>query len=175
MDNIQEEQGQRLQLHRLHKLRFDGKVDAYHSVLAANPSPDFTLSTSSSSITLIKLGTGTLTVTSQSLNGFDSPITYSLQVAPSGVTSSFNPNPVTPTSGGSATSTLTLNVDALAASGSRRFIRRNHSYSQLHPHHPLPAKHTDRAESLSGGRICNADMVLTLLRQRLLDHRLQCL
>ena len=94
-----------------------GKVDAYNSVLAATPSPDFTFSLSAGSITIIKPGQGTLGITTQSLNGFNSPVTYNLQALPGGVTYSFDVNPVTPPADGVTTSQLTLSVDSSASSG----------------------------------------------------------
>jgi hypothetical protein len=98
-----------------------GRVDAYGAVLAANPSPDFTISLSPISITILRpsAGTnaGTLGITTQSLNGFNSHVTYSLQGAPSGVTYSFDINPVTPPANGVATSQITLTVDSSALIG----------------------------------------------------------
>src|SRR5437773_5328074 len=83
----------------------------------APPPPDFSVSASPSSLTVAQGASGTSIVTVGSLNGFSSAVTLSASGLPSGVTASFSANPVTPPSGGSAASTLTLNAAAGAATG----------------------------------------------------------
>jgi hypothetical protein len=100
----------------------------------------FTLSASPSSVSISKGGaSGQSTVTITGVNGFNSPVTLSATGVPAGVTAVFNPNPAFPTStltltaaksakagtytitikgvSGtlSATTTLTLTVDALGS------------------------------------------------------------
>jgi len=81
------------------------------------PPPDFSVSASPSSLTVAQGSSGTSTITVGSLNGFSSAVTLSASGLPSGVTASFSPNPITPPTGGSAASTLTVNAAAGAATG----------------------------------------------------------
>lgn len=76
--------------------------------------PDFSISLSPSSINIPVGGSGGLTVSLTSINGFTGPTTLSVQGLPTfgGITTSFSINPVTPPSGGVATSTLTLIVSS---------------------------------------------------------------
>jgi hypothetical protein len=83
----------------------------------APPPPDFSVSTSPASLSIVQGNSGSSTVTVGSLNGFSSAVTLSASGLPSGVTASFSANPVTPAAGGSATSTLTLTASATAATG----------------------------------------------------------
>jgi len=75
------------------------------------PPPDFTLSASPASMTLIQgtSGSGSITVTPQ--NGFSGSVTLSASGLPSGVTASYSPNPVT------SGSTLTLTAGSSATTG----------------------------------------------------------
>src|SRR5712671_5905441 len=79
--------------------------------------PDYTVSASPNSLTITQGGNGTSTITVTSLNGFNSATTLSATGLPSGVTSAFSTNPVTPPANGSATSTLTLTASATATVG----------------------------------------------------------
>jgi len=81
------------------------------------PSPDFSLSSSSSSITVQRGHSSSVTIAVTSLNGFNSPVTLSLSGNPSKVSSSFSPDPVTPSPNGSANSKLTLKVGSSATPG----------------------------------------------------------
>ena len=82
-----------------------------------NTTPDYTIAASPSSLTVTQGSNGTSTITVSSLNGFNSATTLSASGLPSGVTASFSTNPVTPPSGGNATSTLTLAASASASTG----------------------------------------------------------
>ncbi len=86
------------------------------TLTATSAPPDFSVSASPSSLSILIGSLGTSTVTVTSINGFSSPTTLSAS-AIAGVTTSFNPTSVTPPSGGSATSTLTLSVGATAVPG----------------------------------------------------------
>ncbi|PYQ24502.1 MAG: hypothetical protein DMF81_05220 [Acidobacteria bacterium] len=81
------------------------------------PAPDFSVSASPSSVTVTQGTSGTSSITVASANGFSSAVSLGASGLPSGVTASFSPNPVTPPSGGSASSTLTLTASATAATG----------------------------------------------------------
>lgn len=79
--------------------------------------PGFSVSASSSSVS-VQQGTNaisTVTVTSQ--NGFNSATTLSVSGLPSGVTAAFSTNPVTPPANSSATSTLTFTASSTATTG----------------------------------------------------------
>src|SRR5712671_4342760 len=79
--------------------------------------PDYSVSASPNSLTITQGGNGTSTITVTSLNGFNSATTLSATGLPSGVTSAFSTNPVTPPANGTATSTLTLTASATATTG----------------------------------------------------------
>jgi hypothetical protein len=81
------------------------------------PVPDFGISASPSSVSVTQGGSGTSTITVNSLNGFSSAVALSASGVPSGVTASFSPSSVTPPSGGSASSTLTFTASAGATTG----------------------------------------------------------
>src|SRR5882762_1999959 len=75
------------------------------------PSPNFALSASPSSQTLILGTSGTSTITVTPQNGFSGSVNLSVAGLPSGVTALFSPNPAT------ATSTLTLTASSTATTG----------------------------------------------------------
>jgi hypothetical protein len=79
--------------------------------LALTPQPNFILSASPSSVSVIqgKSGASTIAVTPQ--NGFGGSVSLSVSGLPSGVTASFSPNPAT------ATSTMTLAASNAATIG----------------------------------------------------------
>jgi uncharacterized membrane protein len=79
--------------------------------------PDFEISAFPDSLTIIRGESDTSTITVTSLHGFSSAVTLSVSGVPSGVTTSFDVNPVTPPVDGTATSTLTVSVDVLAEPG----------------------------------------------------------
>ena len=82
------------------------------------PIPDFGLSVAPGSITMAPNSSGNAVVTVSSLNGFSGATSLSISGLPSGVTASFGPPSVTPSAGGSASSTLTLAVSSSASAGS---------------------------------------------------------
>jgi hypothetical protein len=78
---------------------------------APAPTPDFSLTVGSASVTVKRTESGTMAVSLNKTGGFTDSVALSLEGAPTGVTSSFNPASTT------STSTLTLNVAANAALG----------------------------------------------------------
>jgi hypothetical protein len=70
---------------------------------------EFTPSADPSSLDVPAGGSGTSTITVQSVNGFSSPVSLSCATAP-GITCSFSPPSVTPPPNGAATTTLTVSV-----------------------------------------------------------------
>ena len=86
-------------------------------VLAA---PDFTLSSTPTSISIYQGSSGTAAITVNSNNGFNSTVGLNFSwmgLAPSGISVSL-PGPVTPTSGSVANSTLTVSANSSASMGS---------------------------------------------------------
>src|SRR5438876_2895097 len=73
----------------------------------AGPGPSFSLAVAPATVTVNQGGQATYTATLTASNGFSSPVTLTVSGAPAGVTASFNPATVTPTSAGAA-STLTV-------------------------------------------------------------------
>jgi kumamolisin len=76
--------------------------------------PGFSLSASPGAVSVVEGGTGSSTITSTVVGGFNAAVTLSYSALPSGVTASFNPSSLA-TGGGS--STLTFTVSATAATG----------------------------------------------------------
>jgi kumamolisin len=83
----------------------------------AASTPNFTISASPASLTITQGSNGTSTITITSQDGFNSATTLSVTGLPSGVTSGFSTNPVTPPANSSATSTLTLTASSTATTG----------------------------------------------------------
>ena len=83
----------------------------------ATAAPNFALAAAPTSLSINRgaSGSSSLTVTSQ--NGFGAATTFGASGLPSGVTAAFSPGSVTPASGGSATSTLTLTASSTATTG----------------------------------------------------------
>src|SRR6266566_2471994 len=85
------------------------------SVSVVSPSsPNFTINSSPTSLTVAQGSSGTISITLTSGNSFSGTISLSAAVLPSGPLASLNPSSVTLKSGGSASSTLTVSK---AASG----------------------------------------------------------
>jgi uncharacterized membrane protein len=82
-----------------------------------NPSttPDFALSASPGSVSVNQGSTGSSTITTTALQGFNSAISFSATGLPSGVTATFNPASVAAPGNGS--STLTFSASSTAATG----------------------------------------------------------
>ena len=96
--------------------------------------PDFTLSANPPSILISQGSSGTSTVYVGSENGFNSAVGLSFSwmgSAPSGLSVSL-PGPVTPPSGSSATSTLTVSADSASSTGSFTLIVTGTSGSLTH-------------------------------------------
>jgi kumamolisin len=86
------------------------------ALAGASTTPNFTLSASPTSVSVLQGNSGTSTITTAVLNGFDSAISLTAAGQPTGVTVSFSPTP-TIAAPGSGTSTMTLAVASSTATG----------------------------------------------------------
>jgi hypothetical protein len=87
---------------------------AYLSTSTLTPGaagPDFSLSASPSSLSIVQGSSGSSTITVTPLNGFSGSVSFSASGLPSGVTASFNPASAT------TTSSLTLTASSTATTG----------------------------------------------------------
>ena len=98
---------------------------SYSGPLVSPATSDFTILSNPRVLRLVKPSSGTISKTSSirltTINGFSSDIALSGSwidpATPTGITYSFNPNPVKPPANGEVTSTLTVSVDSTALSG----------------------------------------------------------
>jgi regulation of enolase protein 1 (concanavalin A-like superfamily) len=79
--------------------------------LTVKAAPNYTLSASPNSLTIVQGSSGTSTITVSPQNGFTGKVSLSASGLPSGVTGSFNP------SSAASTSTLTLTASSVATTG----------------------------------------------------------
>ena len=93
-----------------------GRVNAYRAMTEPPPAPaaDYSLSGSTSTVSVARGKSGTLSVSSTSTSGYAGVVSFSVTGLPSGVTASFSPSSVT----GIGTSTLTLSASTSTAYGS---------------------------------------------------------
>jgi hypothetical protein len=106
---------------------------ASQSVVVTQPaSPDFSISSNPSSISVAQGASGTSTIMLTSLGGFTGTITLSPTISPSGPTVSVNPTSVTVSAGGSGTSTLTVSTQSTTPLGSYTVIVTGNSGSISH-------------------------------------------
>jgi kumamolisin len=85
------------------------------TALAGPAGPNFTISASPNTVTVVRGNTGNSTITTAAVNGFSSAITLSYSGQPNGVTVTFAPNPVA--SPGTGTSVATFNVSSSTTTG----------------------------------------------------------
>ncbi len=85
--------------------------------VTAAPAPDFSLSASPSSVSVVQGNVTSSTITVNSLQGFNSSVGLTVSGCPANTTCAFNPSSVTPTSGGSAQSTLTITTTGATPTG----------------------------------------------------------
>jgi hypothetical protein len=81
------------------------------------PEPDFTLDASPNNLTIPQGSSDNSTIIVTSLNNFSDTVSLSVSFEPSGVTTTLDPEQVTPPPNGTANSTLTVSVDATAEPG----------------------------------------------------------
>jgi len=78
-------------------------------------SPDYQLSVTPFTLTIVAGQSGTTTFTVTPVNGFNSQVSFACSGLPSGATCSFVPSSVTPSDGNPASSTLTIITTATSA------------------------------------------------------------
>jgi len=95
------------------KTNTSGRLNVYKAISACGlpPSPDFSLSASPTTLSIVQGESGTSTVTVSDLNGFTGTVNLEVSVTPSGPFASLSPETVT----GSGTSTLTVNTGTAPA------------------------------------------------------------
>jgi hypothetical protein len=93
----------------------DGNIPPYILRLRSSTAPDFTLSALPSSAPVTPGGMATYTVSETALNGFTDTVNLSVSGLPAGATASLNPTSIT---GGSGTSTLTVQTSSSTPAGS---------------------------------------------------------
>lgn len=82
------------------------------------PTPDFSITASPTSLAVQQGGSDTSVITITSIGGFNQPVQLTVSGAPSEVTTTLNPEQVTPPPDGSITSTLTVSVSMTSTPGS---------------------------------------------------------
>jgi kumamolisin len=83
------------------------------NALVGTVTPNFTISASPTSVSVVQGSNGTSTITSTIVNGFDAAVALSATGQPAGVTVGFSPTSIT----GSGTSTMTMKVASTTATG----------------------------------------------------------
>ena len=73
-----------------------------------SPAPDFSVSASPTSLSIVLGSSGTSTITLASLNGFSGSVGLAALISPTGPSTSFNPSTVTLAPGGAGNSTITV-------------------------------------------------------------------
>ena len=76
------------------------------------PTADFSIGATPMALTIAAGQTATFTVTAGGMNGFNSSVSFSCSGEPAGTSCKFNPATVTPQSGGSATTTVTIGTSS---------------------------------------------------------------
>jgi streptogramin lyase len=86
-----------------------------------SPERDFTIDVTPNSLSMPQASSGTATVTVQSVGVFADPVTLATSNLPGGISASFTQNPVTPSQGGTAVTTVTLTVSRSVGAGTYSF------------------------------------------------------
>jgi hypothetical protein len=100
---------------------YDESDDLVFAVSSTAPAPDFSIATSPSTVSVNQGASASSTVTVTSLNGFNSATNLSASGLATGLTATFSPASVTPSSGGTAMSTMTVSASSTASAGTSNF------------------------------------------------------
>jgi hypothetical protein len=101
-----------------------------HPIIDLSFGPNFSLSSSSSSLTIAQSGTGSSTIVSSLSGNFNSSIALSAAGLPTGTTASFNPSSIAAPGSGSAT--LTISVGAATPVGTYNVVVSGSGGGQTH-------------------------------------------
>jgi len=107
----------------------------YYVILVIEATGDFTIAASQDTISINQGETGNVTITVTSTGGFVSKTNLKWEwvgTTPTGVTPSLSPTSVTPTSGGSKTSTLKIQTTSSATLGTFKIMVTGTSYPKVH-------------------------------------------
>jgi len=107
----------------------------YYVIVVIEATGDFTIATSQDTLSVNQGETGSVTITVTSTGGFTSKTNLKWEwvgTAPTGVTPSLSPTSVTPTSGGSKTSTLKIETTSTATLGTFKIMVTGTSYPRVH-------------------------------------------
>jgi hypothetical protein len=96
------------------------------------PTPDFNLAANPQNLTIPQGNSQNLTITVTSINGFNETVRFYVVDPVDEVTTSFDPNRVTPSPNGQANSTLTVSVSSTAILGNYTFTVVGKSTSRTH-------------------------------------------
>src|SRR3989442_758255 len=97
------------------------QVPMHGTIRVISAGPDFTLSASTSSISIVQGNSGTTIITITSTNGFSGRVSLRDQVSPSGPAASQSPSSVTVTPSTSQTSTLTVTTTSTSTSSTGNY------------------------------------------------------
>jgi hypothetical protein len=118
---------------------FTTNGSAWHTRIASfkfsncgSSTPDFSLSGSPASQTVLRGNSTTYTATVTSLNGFNSAVSLTVSGCPSNTTCTLNPTSVTPPANGTATSTLTVQTTSTTPIGTFTLTIKGTSGSLTH-------------------------------------------
>ena len=108
---------------------------SYHVILVVEATGDFTIAASQDTLSVNQGETSQVTITVTSTGGFASKTNLKWEwvgTTPTGVTPSLSPTSVTPTSGGSKTSTLKIETTSSATLGTFQIMVTGTSYPKVH-------------------------------------------
>jgi len=108
---------------------------SYYVILVVEATGDFTIAASQDTLTVNQGETGSVTITVTSTGGFTSKTNLKWEwvgTTPTGVTPSLSLTSVTPTSGGSKTSTLKIETTSSATLGTFKIMVTGTSYPRVH-------------------------------------------
>jgi parallel beta-helix repeat protein len=97
-------------------------TDRYPLVNPWSPVPGFLITASPTSLTIQRGNSDTSAITVTSTDGFNQPVQLTMLQVPIGATATLNLDRITPPPDGSATSTLTVSVNATAPLGTYTFL-----------------------------------------------------
>ncbi len=108
------------------------RIGSFKFASCGSTTPDFSLSASPSSQTVVQGNSTSYTATVTSFNGFNSAVSLGVSGCPSIATCTLNPTSVTPTPNGNVTSTLTVQTTSTTPGGTYTLTIKGTSGSLVH-------------------------------------------